>query len=66
VLADRARSLVRAEARVEVGRVVREVLRDPIGVAAAERVVVGADVVEPDADVLILPSDRGRGYTASR
>jgi hypothetical protein len=46
--------------------VVGEVLGHGIGVAGVQRLVVGADVVEARADELILPSDRGRGYTASR
>ena len=45
VLGDRARALVRVAARVVVHRVSCEVRGDGIGVAAVERLVVGADVV---------------------
>jgi hypothetical protein len=46
VLPDPLSPLVRAEARVVVDRVVREMRGDEVGVAGVERLVVGADVVE--------------------
>jgi hypothetical protein len=46
VLADRPRALVGPEAGVVVDRVVGEVLRDPVGIAGVQRLVIGADVIE--------------------
>jgi hypothetical protein len=66
VLGDRPPAELRLASRVVMDRVVGEVLGNSVGVAGVQRVVVRADVVEARADDLILPSDRGRGYTASR
>jgi hypothetical protein len=46
VLGDRPSALMRAEPRVVVDGVVREVRGDEVDVARVERLVVGADVVE--------------------
>ena len=46
VLAYRPRALVRPEPRVVVSRVLREVRRNPVGVAGVEGLVIGADVVD--------------------
>jgi hypothetical protein len=44
---------MRPESRVVVDRVVGEVLGDAVGVAAVQRLVVGADVVQvPDGRIL--------------
>jgi hypothetical protein len=53
VLADRARPLVRPKSGVVVRRVVREVRRDEIRVAAVQRLVVGADVIEISDDGIL-------------
>jgi hypothetical protein len=53
VLGDAPSALVGTEARVVVDRVVREVRGDQLDVAAVQRLVVGADVIEiADQEIL--------------